>query len=103
MRAWEPVSAELLNYRKDGTEFWVEINIRPVADANGWYSHWVSVQHDVTERKQAEARLHESERTLRAIFDTSFQFIGRLATDGTLLEANRTALEFAGVEADEVA
>lgn len=54
LRAWEPVEVELLNVRKDGTEFWVELSIVPVADENGWFTHWVSVQRDVTGRKQAE-------------------------------------------------
>ena len=59
LKAWKPVEVELLNYRKDGTPFWSQLNIRPVADENGWYTHWISIQRDVTERRQAE----EEERT----------------------------------------
>jgi len=54
LKAWRPARVELLNYKKDGTEFWVELNIRPVADARGWYTHWISVQRDITQRKLAE-------------------------------------------------
>jgi diguanylate cyclase (GGDEF)-like protein/PAS domain S-box-containing protein len=50
---WEPVTVELTNYRKDGTSFQVELSIAPVADDEGWFTHWISVQRDVTERKQA--------------------------------------------------
>lgn len=39
---------------------------------------------------------------LRAIFDRTYQFVGLLAPDGTLLDVNRTALDFAGVERDTV-
>ena len=53
-KAWQPVEVELMNYRKDGTEFWVELSIVPVANEKGWFTHWVSVQRDVTERKQTE-------------------------------------------------
>lgn len=52
--AWKPIEIELINYRKDGTEFWVELSIVPVADDRGWYTHWVSVQRDITDRKEAE-------------------------------------------------
>jgi len=52
--AWEPIEIELLNYKKDGTEFWVELSIVPVADERGWFTHWVSVQRDVTARRAAE-------------------------------------------------
>jgi diguanylate cyclase (GGDEF)-like protein/PAS domain S-box-containing protein len=55
LSAWEPVEVELLNYRKDRTAFWVELSIVPVADETGRFTHWVSVQRDVTERKHAEA------------------------------------------------
>ena len=51
---WQPVTVELLNYRKDGTPFWVELSIVPVANEAGWFTHWVSVQRDVTERRAAE-------------------------------------------------
>ena len=46
-----------------------------------------------TEREQLVA----SEHRFRGIFDQTFQFIGLMRTDGTLIEANRTALEFAGI------
>lgn len=46
--------------------------------------------------------LDESQRHFRAIFDNMFQFIGLLDLDGVLLEANRTAFDFAGVARDEV-
>ena len=66
LQSWKPVRAELLNYKKDGTEFWVELNIRPVADARGWYTHWVSIQRDITRRKQdEECRQRQSEAALR--------------------------------------
>ena len=47
---------ELLNYRKDGTPFWVELTVAPVIDAHGERSHWVSTQRDVTARKRAWER-----------------------------------------------
>jgi diguanylate cyclase (GGDEF)-like protein/PAS domain S-box-containing protein len=54
LRRWERCEAELLNYRKDGSTFWVELSVVPVADETGWFTHWVSVQRDVTARKEAE-------------------------------------------------
>jgi diguanylate cyclase (GGDEF)-like protein/PAS domain S-box-containing protein len=54
LQKWEPVEVELLNVQKDGTEFWVELSIVPVADERGWYTHWVSVQRDVSQRRTNE-------------------------------------------------
>ena len=56
----------------------------------------------VIERGHAQSSLRESERRFRAIFDQSFQFIGLMEPDGTLIEANETALQFAGITLDDV-
>ncbi len=57
---------------------------------------------EAARRDRAEAALRESERRCRAIFDQTFQFVGLMDPDGTLLDANQTALEFAGVAREDV-
>jgi PAS domain S-box-containing protein len=66
---WEPVTVEVLNYRKDGSEFWNEFSLVPVADSSGFYTHWIAVQRDTTARKRAdEMRLAlEREKELSAL------------------------------------
>lgn len=51
----------LRNYRKDGSGFWNELSISPIHDENGQLTHFVGVQKDISERKQAEAILREKE------------------------------------------
>ncbi len=58
MRKWQPVRAELINYTKAGEEFWLEVDIFPIADKTGWFTHWVSVERDITERKKIEEIKH---------------------------------------------
>jgi PAS domain S-box-containing protein len=52
--------------------------------------------------QRIEESLRQSERKFRAIFDHTYQFMGLLAPDGTVIEANRTALEFCGVSGSGV-
>ncbi|MDJ0735915.1 MAG: PAS domain S-box protein [Nostocaceae cyanobacterium] len=47
----------LRNYRKDGTLFWNELSVSPVYDPDGKYTHYISIQTDITERKQLEEDL----------------------------------------------
>lgn len=57
---------------------------------------------DITERKRAEAALHDSEARLRAIFDGTYEFIGLLSPAGTVLEANRSALHWIDSTREEI-
>lgn len=50
----QPVSTEILNYRKDGDPFWNEVTIAPVRNDEGEVTHFVGFQNDVTARKEAE-------------------------------------------------
>jgi PAS domain S-box-containing protein len=59
--------------------------------------------HVAREYRSQSARLAAAENRFRAIFDQTFQFIGLLALDGTVLEANQAALSFAGVTRTDVA
>ncbi len=61
-----------INYRKDGSEFYLEWRVDPIRNERGEVTHFVAVQRDVTERMRAkEARMqlqlqliaaHEEER-----------------------------------------
>ena len=57
-------SAELLNYRKDGTPYYAELFITPLFDGNGHRTNFVSIHRDITERKEAEEQLHRSHEEL---------------------------------------
>ncbi|QFS46146.1 PAS domain S-box protein [Nostoc sphaeroides] len=52
--------------------------------------------------QERTAKLQESDRRFRAIFDNTFQFTGLLTPDGILLEVNQTALSFGGLKLEDV-
>ncbi|MCL7929996.1 EAL domain-containing protein [Halomonas llamarensis] len=57
VKAQRDIHVTLCNYRKDGTLFWNDLYIAPVRDDAGHVTHFVGVQHDITEHKAFEARL----------------------------------------------
>lgn len=59
---WQPVRVEVVNYRKDGSEFLVDLSLFPIIGEQGDRSYWMGVQRDVTEQRQAERRILESLR-----------------------------------------
>ena len=79
LEAWQPVRIEVLNYRKDGSEFWVELNIVPVANERGWYTHWVSVQREMSERKEAEQVLEAARDEAQRANAAKSEFLSRMS------------------------
>lgn len=57
LRACRPVQAEILNVARDGTEYWVDLDIQPLQDHRGRHYGFMAVEADVTERRAQEERL----------------------------------------------
>ena len=76
---------------------WLRIDIQP--RGNGGL---VVFLRDITAAEDAARRVAESEVRLRRVMDNLFAFVGVLAPDGTLMEANRAPLDAAGVTLEEV-
>ncbi|MDH5021185.1 PAS domain S-box protein [Halobacterium rubrum] len=75
----EPVSVELRNYRKDGTEFWNHLEVAPVENDAGEVVNWIGFQQDVTERKQRQEQLSVLDRVLRHNLRNDMNMIRGLA------------------------
>jgi len=85
------------HYVGEGYDRHLEIDAYPTDDG-GIALFW----RDVSERVNAERALRESEVRLRAIYDGTYEYIGLLSPDGTLLDCNRASLEFAGNAREDV-
>ncbi|MCP9848596.1 EAL domain-containing protein [Cyanobium sp. Morenito 9A2] len=55
----ERTSLELVNTAKDGTQYWVEIDLVPLLDGTGAVTQWVSVQRNISERRTTQQALAE--------------------------------------------
>lgn len=66
----EVVNAEVLNRGKHGNEYWLELNIVPVVDDKGELTGYIAVENDVSERKEADEKLMQSQQELKKINET---------------------------------
>ncbi len=72
VRAGRSSTITVLNYRKDGTQFWNWVVVSPIRDTDGTVTHWVGTSRDVTddvEQADAQAASIREERRARAALD----------------------------------
>jgi len=55
--AGRQIRTRMLNYRRDGMPWWNELQLSPVLGEYGALTHYIGVQHDVTARVEAEAKV----------------------------------------------
>jgi PAS domain S-box-containing protein len=55
--------------RRDGSLFWVSLNVRVTFDEAGMVAESEGFVRDITERKRTEEALHKSEQTYRSLFE----------------------------------
>jgi len=65
--------------RKDGVDVWAHLSVSLVRDAEGEPRHFISQILDITERKQAEADLRETNRRLEAATQAKSEFLANMS------------------------
>ena len=110
---WERATQEhrefALEYRFQTTEDkvnWVFGRALAIYDETGNLTGYFSIVTDITEQKQAEAELRQSESTLRSFFDSSSMMMGivELVRDDILhLADNQKTAEFFGTTPEAIA
>ncbi len=102
-RLWETITSggewrgELHNKRKDGQFYWAFASISPVRNEAGIITHFIGVQEDITERKQAEEALRESEERFRRLSSAALEGIV-ISENGTVLDANEQLARILGYD-----
>lgn len=84
--------------RKDGTKRYLEGSISLLKNPAGKPAGYFVIANDFTERYAAEEKIRKSESIFRVLFDQSSHLMGLMKPDGTLLQINKTARNFAGIK-----
>lgn len=93
---------QTVNYRKDGSEYINQWDIHPLTDRKGQVTHWVSYQHDITERKRSEKKVLDTNTNFDDLFEGSKQTFVDLSLNGTVLDSNKAFREMLGYTNEEL-
>lgn len=98
LRRRESVAVEILNYAKDGTEYWLDLNINPVFDENGELELFIAVERDVTTKKRAEQALQLANDQLEEIQEIAKIGYWELEYETGRLNMSEVCYEIFGVD-----
>jgi signal transduction histidine kinase len=62
IKNWQPCELTVINYKKNGDEYWNNFSISPIMNGKGEYTHWISVERDVTEQIKANEELNNQKK-----------------------------------------
>jgi diguanylate cyclase (GGDEF)-like protein/PAS domain S-box-containing protein len=101
LKKWQPILIDVLNYKKNGKEFWQELNIFPVSNADGLYTHWVAIQRNITERKLSEQVLIDVKERLALALRAGSVGVWDWDIDNNVLVWDDMLYELHGVSKDQ--
>ena len=89
--------------RKDGTRFWVNVVIDPILDSSGELVGYAKITRDLTERKESEDQLRESEEQFRLLVQSVTDYaIYMLSPEGIVTNWNLGAERIKGYAPAEI-
>lgn len=91
-----------VNYRKDGSEFINQWDIHPLTNEKGEITHWVSYQHDITERKRSEKKVVDSQIEFDRLTEESKKTLVDIDTQGNIITSNKAFRDLVGFDDEEL-
>lgn len=88
----------LINYRKDGSQFLLDLRIRPIRNHDGEVTHFFAVQRDVSKETEQQTHLESLEQAVHQTLDSILMF----GSDGRVHFANPSYLEWSGMSTRDV-
>ena len=100
--AHEPFYIEYRVLTRDGRALWLHDEAVMIQNQDGTPLFWQGVIYDITERKQTEEHLKESEERHRTIIQTAMDGFWLTDMQGRLLEVNETYCRMSGYSVQEL-
>ncbi|MGB3189176.1 MAG: PAS domain S-box protein [Limnoraphis sp.] len=101
LESGKPFKHEWRIFTPSGKIKWIQANSRPQRRENGEIA-WHGVVQDISDRKQAQELLHQSEARYLSILEYQTELVTRFKPDGKLSYVNEAFCRYYGVSRDEV-
>jgi len=98
----EGLKAEIINYSKSGCKYWISTEVQPILDDAGKITNFMAIQSIITERKEADRVLRETNALQRAMLEGAGLAIISTDTHGVIQLFNPAAERMLGYSFDEV-
>lgn len=105
---WDTISSgqvwqgEIRNKRKNGKLYWVYSSIVPFLDEHKKPFQYISIRHEITQRKEAEEKLAASEEKYRLLYENAPIGIVIVDPNAKILECNNYLLKMLGYSKEEL-
>lgn len=96
-RSW---NGELLNKKKDGSQFWAKVSISPIMDEKGTITNFVAIENDITFEKYAREEINKNEKLLSTVLNNAPIVIFIIDTNETVKFARGNLLTDLNINPD---
>lgn len=79
VQSGNPVREEILNYHRDGSSYWLDLDIQPVYSKQNELVSFVAVQTDITKRKELEENLRRARDAAELSNQAKSQFLANIS------------------------
>ncbi|MEK4628815.1 diguanylate cyclase [Solibacillus sp. FSL R7-0682] len=107
-RLWKTIKSgniwrdEICNRKKNGETYWMDATTIPIIDENGEIEQYITIQYNISSKKELMSELYKIESNFRAITENTNDFILIADKDGKIKYASPSYIRKLGYSEEEL-
>ncbi|MGZ8164692.1 MAG: PAS domain S-box protein [Methylobacter sp.] len=100
--SWGEWRGEIKNRKKNGNIYWAHECVSTIKNAQGEITHFLTVEEDITQKKEVESALSESEERFRQMAEMTGEWLWEQDPDGYYTYSSTAVNQILGFKQEEV-
>ncbi|MGZ8186123.1 MAG: PAS domain S-box protein [Methylobacter sp.] len=100
--SWGEWRGEIKNRKKNGDIYWAHECVSTIKNAQGEITHFLTVEEDITQKKEVESALSESEERFRQMAEMTGEWLWEQDPDGYYTYSSTAVNQILGFKQEEV-